>query len=311
MFRPPHTLPALVALALVATTGTAVAAAKPRYAGCWPVAAGAWLELRVHDRGTPAPLVLHVERQSRKGSFDCREAADSVGRMAPVADPLPEPLRVEWQAVREWRARATAHWMNADSTLLVPEAPVPARLAGTGGSLTLTRRPARYEVPDSIAIRLEVGDRVRELTMSPAQAWNFVWTLGEQSNVLDPEGRVDFEGALEPAQVEKPATPVPTPACEMKEREWVATLTRDGYMRDGVVRIRFVVSTLGRLEDPTLEVLHSDANRDMTLVVRDIVACYNHRPARLRGRAVRQVTTWNFFFGPAARRAENVRRRYS
>lgn len=283
----PSTLLALAPLALTLAGAAPSPAPKSHAVACWPVANGAWLELRSYARGTPAPLELRVEHSTRKDAQACREHGDTA-RRAPLVLPVAGPLRVDWRAVRDWRAVATARW-GADSTQVVDTVTTTAALAGEGGELALVPRPPRYGVPDSMSLRLSTGGRTSEFVLSIPQAWNLVWALGEQANVHDPEGRVDYVGVLRPEQVEEPARYLANPDCQARMRRRLYELPVDERMRAGRVVVHLVIGTTGVPEAESIQLLDTQAPPRVQEFARDVARCTHFRPARLRGRAVRMA----------------------
>lgn len=265
-------------------------APEPRLVTCWPVARDVRLALRAHERGTSAPLELRFEVKPRDGYGACHAPGPRPTRVVARAD-VPAPLLVEWAHAAEWRTSVTPLWDAGDSTRWSPDATFGAALPGAGGELALAPLPERAGVPDSAHVTVRVADRHVQLTLSAAQAWSLVWTIGELGLLFDPAGRPDFGAVFLGAQVDEPVRVLPNHLCEQKYQEWEQRLGREGS-----VLLTFVVGASGSVEAESIEVVEPRGNGDFASAGRDILRCMTYRPAMLRGRAVRAKVQQPFIF---------------
>jgi TonB family protein len=285
----------LAALLLVAGGSLAAgpAAPKSRLIDCWVIAPDARLELRAYARGTPAPLELRVERASKGSLQSCGAiGGDAATALPALGDPLPAAVRVEWTAARDWSAAVRPLWAPDDSARWAGSvSTVPRALRGVAGEVSITPVRAAGAGSDSARLQLRSGTGAIDVAFTTTRAWALVWALGEQANVLDPDGRADYGAVLSPPQVDRPVTMGRNPTCQGKYPEWEQRIGRSG-----VVHMQFVVGTGGRAERGGARVLGASPGDDFERAALDLLACLTYRPAELRGRRVRLLVQQPFEF---------------
>ena len=269
---------ALVGVLLAATGATG--AAKPRRVETWRIASGTRLEMLAWPRGTPAPLELRVAKGPRN---------DSLPRLA---GPRPEAMRVAFGVARSWSATVLSMYASGDSTRIVGGPRAATLVANApGDSLGFAPVTGGDDVPDSVRVRFAARGRAVEVTLAAGEAWAIAFAIGEQANVLDPDGTADFARAHQPSQVDRDAG---TSGATCRPRHPFA-----GQVRGPAdVLVQFVIDTTGRVEQRTFRVLWQDG-ADVDAYVQAVVQalpCLRYRPAELRGRRVRLLAQQPFEF---------------